>query len=270
MPSARRSSRSPASRSTRSGAGGLQRQKGSVPVRPDVDASKDPCGQEGVAILRDKTHLVGNPEMYLSPDQNGAMVDVLTNYWNRNIPVEGAEGSAERAGQALRLARMKRGGLTAWAALLPLAVVVRGLPGLGALDAAHLAVQFARTAARRLRRAGAVRAALRERTLAAGGAEHRALRRAFIGTVVVLGFCSRSSSTRRCAARACCARLFSTLCDELRRHRPGLAVGAQPRKRAAGRLQALGWQDFQFDWIVDPTWSMYRGLRRRVAGARAS
>lgn len=63
--------------------------KGSVPVRPDVDASKlDPCGQEGVAILRDKTRLVGNPEMYLSPDENGAMVDVLTNYWNRNIPVE--------------------------------------------------------------------------------------------------------------------------------------------------------------------------------------
>ena len=85
----RRSSRSPASRSTRrcrwpSAPEGL-----GARAAFDVDASKlDPAAGEGVAILRDKTRLVGNPEMYLSPDENGAMVDVLTNYWNRNIPVE--------------------------------------------------------------------------------------------------------------------------------------------------------------------------------------
>ena len=29
-----------------------------------------------------------NGEIYLTPDQNGALADILTAYWNRNIPVE--------------------------------------------------------------------------------------------------------------------------------------------------------------------------------------
>lgn len=63
--------------------------KGSIPIRTDVDASKlDLCAQQGVAIMKDKSRHLGNGEVYLSPDQNGALADILTAYWNRNIPVE--------------------------------------------------------------------------------------------------------------------------------------------------------------------------------------
>ncbi|HJV61862.1 MAG TPA: ABC transporter substrate-binding protein, partial [Albitalea sp.] len=63
--------------------------KGSIPVRTDVDASKmDLCAQQGLAIMRDKSRQLGNGEVYLTPDQNGALADILTAFWNRNIPVE--------------------------------------------------------------------------------------------------------------------------------------------------------------------------------------
>jgi glucose/mannose transport system substrate-binding protein len=63
--------------------------KGSIPVRMDVDVSKmDACAQKGLAIMKDKSRQLGNGEVYLNPDQNGALADVLTAYWNRNIPVE--------------------------------------------------------------------------------------------------------------------------------------------------------------------------------------
>lgn len=63
--------------------------KGSIPVRTDVDASKmDVCAQMGLAIMKDKSRQVGNGEVYLTPDQNGALEDILTTYWNKNIPVE--------------------------------------------------------------------------------------------------------------------------------------------------------------------------------------
>ena len=63
--------------------------KGSIPIRTDVDASRmDMCAQQGLAIMKDKSRQLGNGEMYLTPDQNGALSDVLTAYWNRNTPVE--------------------------------------------------------------------------------------------------------------------------------------------------------------------------------------
>jgi glucose/mannose transport system substrate-binding protein len=63
--------------------------KGSIPIRTDVDASKlDLCAQQGVAIMKNKSRQLGNGEIYLTPDQNGALADILTAYWNRNIPVE--------------------------------------------------------------------------------------------------------------------------------------------------------------------------------------
>ena len=63
--------------------------KGSIPIRTDVDASKmDLCAQQGIAIMKDKSRHLGNGEVYLTPDQNGALADILTAYWNRNIPVE--------------------------------------------------------------------------------------------------------------------------------------------------------------------------------------
>jgi len=67
----------------------FSQRKGSIPIRTDVDASKlDACAQQGLAIMKDKSRQLGNGEVYLSPDQNGALSDVLTAYWNRNIPVE--------------------------------------------------------------------------------------------------------------------------------------------------------------------------------------
>ena len=66
--------------------------KGSVPVRSDVDASTaDLCAQKGMAILKDRSRHLGVSEIYLTPDQNGAMQDVLTAYWNTNVPVEKAQ-----------------------------------------------------------------------------------------------------------------------------------------------------------------------------------
>jgi len=67
----------------------FSQRKGSIPIRTDVDASKlDACAQQGLAIMKDKSRQLGNGEVYLSPDQNGALSDVLTAYWNRNMPVE--------------------------------------------------------------------------------------------------------------------------------------------------------------------------------------
>lgn len=63
--------------------------KGSIPIRTDVDASKmDICAQQGLNIMKDKSRHLGNGEIYMSPDQNGALADILTAYWNRNIAVE--------------------------------------------------------------------------------------------------------------------------------------------------------------------------------------
>jgi len=62
--------------------------KGSIPIRADIDASSlDYCARLGVAIMKDKTRQLGNDETYLTPDQNGAMADVLTDYWNRDRDV---------------------------------------------------------------------------------------------------------------------------------------------------------------------------------------
>ena len=66
--------------------------KGSIPIRGDVDSSSmDACAKIGIAIMKDRTRHVGIGEVYLSPDQNGAMQDVLTAYWNTKMPVEKAQ-----------------------------------------------------------------------------------------------------------------------------------------------------------------------------------
>lgn len=63
--------------------------KGSIPARTDVSVTKmDLCAQQGFAIMKDKSRHLGNGEMYLNPDQNGAMADILTAYWNKDIAVE--------------------------------------------------------------------------------------------------------------------------------------------------------------------------------------
>jgi glucose/mannose transport system substrate-binding protein len=70
----------------------FSRLKGSIPVRGDVDASRaDLCAQKGIAIMKDRTRHLGVSEVYLTPDQNGAMQDVLTAYWNTGMTVDKAQ-----------------------------------------------------------------------------------------------------------------------------------------------------------------------------------
>ncbi|CUI07046.1 ABC transporter substrate-binding protein [Massilia antarctica] len=70
----------------------FNRVKGSLPVRADLDASAlDACAQAALVVMKDRTRHVGNGEVYLTPDQNGALVDVLTAYWNTAMPVEKAQ-----------------------------------------------------------------------------------------------------------------------------------------------------------------------------------
>ncbi|ASP36829.1 ABC transporter substrate-binding protein [Labrenzia sp. VG12] len=57
--------------------------KGSVPVRPDVDASQmDACGQQAIKLTSDAKVHVGSTSMYISPDLAGALQDIYTEYWN--------------------------------------------------------------------------------------------------------------------------------------------------------------------------------------------
>lgn len=72
--------------------------KGSIPVRTDVDATElDLCAQKGIEIMKDRARQAGVTEVYLTPDQNGAMQDVLTAYWNTSMPVEKAQKSIANA-----------------------------------------------------------------------------------------------------------------------------------------------------------------------------
>ncbi|GAB2838935.1 ABC transporter substrate-binding protein [Pseudoduganella ginsengisoli] len=66
--------------------------KGSIPARLDIDgAGLDQCAQLGLSIIKDKSRQLPNPEMLVPPDQNGALQDVLTNFWNRNQAAEDAQ-----------------------------------------------------------------------------------------------------------------------------------------------------------------------------------
>lgn len=66
--------------------------KGSIPVRNDLDVTQlNLCAQTGLEIMKDKSRHAGIGEIYLTPDQNGALTDVLTAYWNTNMAVEKAQ-----------------------------------------------------------------------------------------------------------------------------------------------------------------------------------
>ena len=47
--------------------------------------------KEGIAIMKDKSRQLPNPEMLTPPDINGALQDVITNFWNKNQSVDGAQ-----------------------------------------------------------------------------------------------------------------------------------------------------------------------------------
>jgi glucose/mannose transport system substrate-binding protein len=77
---------------------GFSKLKGSIPVRTDIDAAQlDLCAQKGVEIMKDRTRQAGVTEVYLTPDQNGAMQDVLTAYWNTSMPAAKAQKSIANA-----------------------------------------------------------------------------------------------------------------------------------------------------------------------------
>ena len=66
--------------------------KGSIPIRGDIDDSTlDICAKQGIAIMKDKSRQLPNSEMLTSPDTNGALQDVLTNYWNKNQSADDAQ-----------------------------------------------------------------------------------------------------------------------------------------------------------------------------------
>jgi glucose/mannose transport system substrate-binding protein len=72
--------------------------KGSIPIRPDVDLSQlDMCARMGIAIMQDKSRQLPNAEMLVEPDLNGALQDVLTNYWNRKQTPEQAQAAFAQA-----------------------------------------------------------------------------------------------------------------------------------------------------------------------------
>ena len=63
--------------------------KGSIPIRTDVNTSEmDQCAQTGLAIMKDSSRHLANPEMLITPDMNGAINDVITKYWNTNQSVD--------------------------------------------------------------------------------------------------------------------------------------------------------------------------------------
>lgn len=71
--------------------------KGSVPVRTDIDTrTLDACAQIGAAALRDAGRLVGNTEMLLAPEQLTALERAVSDYWNRDIPVQTAQQTLAR------------------------------------------------------------------------------------------------------------------------------------------------------------------------------
>jgi glucose/mannose transport system substrate-binding protein len=72
--------------------------KGSIPVHPDVDVGQlDACARKGMAIVADRSRPLGVMEIYLTPDRNGALQDVLTAYWNTGMSVDQAQNSIASA-----------------------------------------------------------------------------------------------------------------------------------------------------------------------------
>nr|WP_315203512.1 ABC transporter substrate-binding protein [uncultured Albidiferax sp.] len=63
--------------------------KGSIPIRTDVDVTQmDQCAQTGLAIMKDKSRHLANPDMLLPPDVAGAVQDTISKYWNNNQSVD--------------------------------------------------------------------------------------------------------------------------------------------------------------------------------------
>ncbi len=65
--------------------------KGSIPVRNDVDTSKvDPCGQIGLALLKQPEKQLPAPTFTITPDTDGVLNDALAAFWADKNADEGA------------------------------------------------------------------------------------------------------------------------------------------------------------------------------------
>ncbi len=72
--------------------------KGSIPIRPDVDASgMDICAQAGVIALKDPDRATPDPSMLMAPDIFGNVSDVITKLWNTDMKAEDAQGLFAKA-----------------------------------------------------------------------------------------------------------------------------------------------------------------------------
>ena len=57
--------------------------KGSIPVRTDANgAGMDVCAQQGIAAVKDASKQLPSTSYLISPDENGALNDVITEYLN--------------------------------------------------------------------------------------------------------------------------------------------------------------------------------------------
>ena len=75
--------------------------KGSIPIRTDVDASgMDICAQQGIAAMKDKSRQLPTSTMLLAPDVDGAIQDVITNFWNKGTSVDDAAKALKDALQS--------------------------------------------------------------------------------------------------------------------------------------------------------------------------
>lgn len=77
--------------------------KGSVPVRTDVDGSSmDVCAQKGMAALKDPAHQLPSTSYLISPDENGALDDVITQFLN--TPTEKVDDFVAKFAAAVKAA----------------------------------------------------------------------------------------------------------------------------------------------------------------------
>ena len=75
--------------------------KGSVPARTDLDVSSmDICAQKGVALLKDPKKQLPSITYLISPDETGALNDVITQYLN--TPSETADDFVAKFAAAVK------------------------------------------------------------------------------------------------------------------------------------------------------------------------
>lgn len=67
----------------------FNRLKGSIPVRSDVNASlMDICAQQGLEILKDKSRHLAHFDQLMTPDEEGQVGDIISEFWNGNGQIE--------------------------------------------------------------------------------------------------------------------------------------------------------------------------------------